>query len=48
MASEVVQTFEETIKKEELHNRYCHVAYLFNQEGDVKEDLTSYTNLIYN
>ena len=48
MGSEVVPTFEEAIEQEEPHNGYCHVAYLFNQEGDVEEDLTSYTNHIYN
>ena len=47
MGSEVVPMFEEAIEKEEPHKRYCHVAYLFNQKGDVKKDLTSYTNHIY-
>ena len=48
MNIEIVPTFEEAIEQEDPHDGYCHVAYLFSQEGEVEEDLTSYTNHVYN
>ena len=48
MGSEIVPTFEEAIANEEPHDGYCHDGYLFNQNGDVEEDTTSYHNHIYN
>ena len=48
MSGEIVPTFEEAIANEETHDEYCHVDYLFNQNGDVEEDMTSYHNHIYN
>ena len=48
MGGEIVPTFEEAIANEEPHDEYCHVGYLFNQNGDVEEDMTLYHNHIYN
>ena len=48
MGGEIVPTFEEAIAREEPHDGYCHVGYLFNQNGDVEEDMTPYHNHIYN
>ena len=48
MGGEIVPTFEEAIVNEEPHDGYCHVGYLFNQNGDMEEDMTSYHNHIYN